>query len=65
MVEHEDGKIMRINEKEKTQREALAKRLLTTSDKANRFFGGIKIVHRHLQNGDIMLLNRQVIQKVL
>ena len=41
------------------QREGIAKRLLTMSEKANRVFQGIKIVHRHLQNGDILLLNRQ------
>lgn len=36
-----------------TKREALAKTLLTPNEK------GIKIVHRHLLNGDVMLLNRQ------
>ncbi|OAD54192.1 DNA-directed RNA polymerase I subunit RPA1, partial [Eufriesea mexicana] len=59
MIEHEDGSIQRISTKDSVQREAIAKRLLTTSDKANKFFKGIKIVHRHLQNGDILLLNRQ------
>lgn len=59
MVEHEDGSIQRISNTNAIQREAIAKRLLTTSDKANKFFKGIKIIHRHLQNGDILLLNRQ------
>ncbi|KAK9309722.1 hypothetical protein QLX08_000714 [Tetragonisca angustula] len=59
MVEHEDGSIQRISSKDIVRREAIAKRLLTTSDKANKFFKGIKIIHRHLQNGDILLLNRQ------
>ncbi|KOC69722.1 DNA-directed RNA polymerase I subunit RPA1 [Habropoda laboriosa] len=59
MIEHEDGGIQRISTNDPVQREAIAKRLLTTSDKANKFFKGIKVVHRHLQNGDILLLNRQ------
>lgn len=59
MVENEDGSIQRISNTNAVQREAIAKRLLTTSDKANKFFKGIKIIHRHLQNGDILLLNRQ------
>ncbi|XP_076749150.1 RNA polymerase I subunit RpI1 [Xylocopa sonorina] len=59
MLEHEDGGMQRISSTDTLQREAFAKRLLTTSDKANQFFKGIKIVHRHLQNGDILLLNRQ------
>lgn len=59
MIENEDGSIQRISTSDTIQREAIAKRLLTTSDKANKFFKGIKIVHRHLQNGDVLLLNRQ------
>ncbi|CAK9825352.1 DNA-directed RNA polymerase I subunit RPA1 [Anthophora retusa] len=59
MIEHEDGSMQRISTRDHVQREAIAKRLLTTSDRANKFFKGIKIVHRHLQNGDILLLNRQ------
>nr|XP_034196000.1 DNA-directed RNA polymerase I subunit RPA1 [Osmia lignaria] len=59
MVENEDGSVQRISADNIIQREAIAKRLLTTSDKANQFFKGIKIIHRHLQNGDILLLNRQ------
>lgn len=59
MVENEDGKIQHISPNNPVQREAIAKRLLATSDKANKFFKGIKIIHRHLQNGDVLLLNRQ------
>ncbi|XP_076249165.1 RNA polymerase I subunit RpI1 [Calliopsis andreniformis] len=59
LVENEDGSIQRISTDNPIQREAIAKRLLTTSDKANKFFKGIKIIHRHLQNGDVLLLNRQ------
>nr|XP_031847048.1 DNA-directed RNA polymerase I subunit RPA1 [Nomia melanderi]XP_031847057.1 DNA-directed RNA polymerase I subunit RPA1 [Nomia melanderi] len=59
LIENEDGRIQRISPDDAVQREATAKRLLTTSDRANKFFKGIKIVHRHLQNGDILLLNRQ------
>ncbi|XP_076665457.1 RNA polymerase I subunit RpI1 [Andrena cerasifolii] len=59
MVQNEDGSMQRISAADPLKREALAKRLLTTSDKANKFFKGIKIIHRHLQNGDVLLLNRQ------
>ncbi|XP_012272524.1 DNA-directed RNA polymerase I subunit RPA1 [Orussus abietinus] len=59
MVENEEGHVQRIHSSDSVQKEAIAKRLLTTSGKANRFFHGVKIVHRHLQNGDMMLLNRQ------
>lgn len=59
LVENEDGSIQAINSTNSTQREAIAKRLLTTSDKTNESFIGVKIVHRHLQNGDVLLLNRQ------
>lgn len=59
MIEGEDGFIKRLQAGYYTQREAIAKRLLTSSDKTNKSFNGIKIVHRHLQNGDMLLLNRQ------
>ncbi|KAK2581870.1 hypothetical protein KPH14_002333 [Odynerus spinipes] len=59
IIENEDGSVQRLNPFDVTKREAIAKRLLPSSDKANRFFNGIKIVHRHLQNGDVLLLNRQ------
>lgn len=59
MVENEDGSVQAISSEDSTQREAIAKRLLTKSDRANEAFVGVKVVHRHLQNGDVLLLNRQ------
>lgn len=59
IIENEDGSVQAINSNDSMQREAIAKRLLTTSDRTNESFTGIKIVHRHLQNGDVLLLNRQ------
>ncbi|KMQ86557.1 dna-directed rna polymerase i subunit rpa1 [Lasius niger] len=59
IIENEDGSVQAINSNNSTQREAIAKRLLTTSDRTNESFIGIKTVHRHLQNGDVLLLNRQ------
>ncbi|KAF7381991.1 hypothetical protein HZH66_013423 [Vespula vulgaris] len=59
IIENEDGSVQRLSPFDVTKREAIAKRLLPSSDKANRFFNGIKIVHRHLQNGDMLLVNRQ------
>lgn len=56
MIEGEDGYVKLLRGNDKTQLEAIAKRLLTSSRKT---FSGIKIVHRHLQNGDMLLLNRQ------
>ena len=70
-VEEENGKMTMLSSTDAGQREAAAKTLLTPTDaaiKANQgkqlshglsnFFKP-KIVHRHLQNGDVMLLNRQ------
>ncbi|KAJ8680362.1 hypothetical protein QAD02_016149 [Eretmocerus hayati] len=59
MIEGEDGYTTRLTAGNHVQREAIAKRLLTTSGKANKLFHGVKVVHRHLQNGDMLLLNRQ------
>lgn len=59
MVENEDGLIQAISSNDLTKREAVAKRLLTTNSRTNKFFNGIKVIHRHLQNGDMLLLNRQ------
>ncbi|XP_014223617.1 DNA-directed RNA polymerase I subunit RPA1 [Trichogramma pretiosum] len=58
MIE-EDGFVKRLSSTDAAQRQALAKRLLTADDKPNNTFSTPKIVHRHLQNGDILLLNRQ------
>nr|CAD7431182.1 unnamed protein product [Timema monikensis] len=57
MVENYDGSKIKIPAHSKTQRESIAKRLLTHTE--NRDSKGIKVVHRHLRNGDILLLNRQ------
>ncbi|RLU27161.1 hypothetical protein DMN91_000960 [Ooceraea biroi] len=59
MVQNEDGSVQAISSSDCTKREAVAKRLLTISDKISECHVGIKVVHRHLQNGDILLLNRQ------
>ncbi|XP_032689427.1 DNA-directed RNA polymerase I subunit RPA1 isoform X2 [Odontomachus brunneus] len=59
MVENEDGLIQAISSDDSTKREAIAKRLLTANSRTNKFFSGIKVIHRHLQNGDVLLLNRQ------
>lgn len=56
MVENEDGSLIKIPNDEVTKKESIAKRLLTPSEGGKQ---GVKIVHRHLCNGDIMLLNRQ------
>lgn len=55
MVESEDGSINKLLSSNETQREGIAKRLLTPGEKNK----GVKIVHRHLVNGDVLLLNRQ------
>jgi len=55
MVENENGSITYL--RDPLQRVALAKKLLTSTE--NSSFDGPKIVHRHLQNGDVLLLNRQ------
>ncbi|XP_011861692.1 PREDICTED: DNA-directed RNA polymerase I subunit RPA1 [Vollenhovia emeryi] len=59
MVENEDGSVQAIDGNNPTQREAIAKRLLTTNDRTTESFIGVKMVHRHLQTGDVLLLNRQ------
>nr|XP_022906848.1 DNA-directed RNA polymerase I subunit RPA1 [Onthophagus taurus] len=58
MVEFEDGTINKINPNNPVHQQALMKRLLTPDD-GNEGFKGFKTVHRHLTNGDIVLLNRQ------
>lgn len=57
LIENEDGMISRISNINATQRESIAKTLLTPGESGSK--KGVKIVHRHLQNGDILLLNRQ------
>lgn len=52
-IEDESGRVQLITAKDAVKRESLAKMLLTPNEK------GVKIVHRHLLSGDVMLLNRQ------
>ncbi|CAG5085409.1 Similar to Polr1a: DNA-directed RNA polymerase I subunit RPA1 (Mus musculus) [Cotesia congregata] len=58
LIEGGNGWIQRLSATDPIQRKAIAKRLLS-SNKDDDLVNSIKIVHRHLQNGDIMLLNRQ------
>nr|CAG4647637.1 EOG090X00BV [Moina brachiata] len=51
-IEDTSGKMIFLSAKDPTQREAVAKTLLTPTEAP-------KIVHRHLQSGDVLLLNRQ------
>lgn len=52
-IEDESGRVLMISGTDSSKRESLAKTLLTPTER------GVKIVHRHLLNGDVMLLNRQ------
>uniref|UniRef100_A0A8C3JZE6 DNA-directed RNA polymerase subunit n=1 Tax=Calidris pygmaea TaxID=425635 RepID=A0A8C3JZE6_9CHAR len=57
MVINEDGSRTVLSASSLTQREAIAKQLLTPSSGAPQ--SGLKIVCRHIKNGDVLLLNRQ------
>ncbi|XP_006111690.2 DNA-directed RNA polymerase I subunit RPA1 [Pelodiscus sinensis] len=57
MVVNEDGSRTVLSAASQTQREAIAKQLLTPSTGAPK--PGMKIVCRHVKNGDVLLLNRQ------
>ncbi|XP_072860138.2 DNA-directed RNA polymerase I subunit RPA1 isoform X2 [Pogona vitticeps] len=57
MIINEDGSRTILSATSETQREAVAKQLLTPSTGAPK--PGIKIVCRHIKNGDVLLLNRQ------
>ncbi|NXT68960.1 RPA1 polymerase, partial [Chaetops frenatus] len=57
MVVNEDGSRTVLSATSLTQREAIAKQLLTPSSGAPQT--GLKIVCRHIKNGDVLLLNRQ------
>uniref|UniRef100_A0A182YBR8 DNA-directed RNA polymerase subunit n=1 Tax=Anopheles stephensi TaxID=30069 RepID=A0A182YBR8_ANOST len=61
MIEDSNGRVNQISPTNVTQRQSMAKTLLTPQVAGAEANGGdsIKIVHRHLQNGDILLLNRQ------
>ncbi|KAM4804057.1 DNA-directed RNA polymerase I subunit RPA1 isoform X1 [Urocitellus parryii] len=58
MVINEDGSRTALSAVDITQREAVAKQLLTPATGAPKP-QGTKIVCRHVKNGDILLLNRQ------
>ncbi|XP_040849519.1 DNA-directed RNA polymerase I subunit RPA1 [Ochotona curzoniae] len=58
MVINEDGSRTALSAADVTQREAVAKQLLTPATGAPKP-QGTKIVCRHVKNGDILLLNRQ------
>lgn len=55
-VEIVDGRVIRIPPDSVQKRKSLAKRLLTPDEFKT---SNLKIVHRHLVNGDILILNRQ------
>nr|XP_003222392.1 PREDICTED: DNA-directed RNA polymerase I subunit RPA1 [Anolis carolinensis] len=57
MIINEDGSRTILSAANETQREAIAKQLLTPSTGTPK--PGIKIVCRHIKNGDVLLLNRQ------
>uniref|UniRef100_A0AAR2IV68 DNA-directed RNA polymerase subunit n=1 Tax=Pygocentrus nattereri TaxID=42514 RepID=A0AAR2IV68_PYGNA len=57
MVINEDGSRTILSSSNKTQREAIAKQLLTPSTGQHHI--PMKIVNRHIKNGDVLLLNRQ------
>uniref|UniRef100_A0A2M4B8J3 DNA-directed RNA polymerase subunit n=1 Tax=Anopheles marajoara TaxID=58244 RepID=A0A2M4B8J3_9DIPT len=58
LIEDSNGRVSKISSFNVTQRQSMAKTLLTPSTDGSAD-DSIKIVHRHLQNGDILLLNRQ------
>lgn len=59
LVEREDGGVIRLDPTNRTRREAVAKQLLTPTEAPQHIFARSKIVHRHLRQGDMLLLNRQ------
>ncbi|KAF3693558.1 DNA-directed RNA polymerase I subunit RPA1 [Channa argus] len=57
MVINEDGRRTILSATNYTQREAVAKQLLTPCPGPHKM--PMKIVNRHIKNGDVLLLNRQ------
>ncbi|KAK3490862.1 uncharacterized protein B0T23DRAFT_340533 [Neurospora hispaniola] len=57
-IEMENGQIINLRNKSSEERQALANQLLAPT---NNNFSGVrnKKVHRHLTNGDVVLMNRQ------
>ena len=58
LVEYGNGNILRLKGKDYESRLAVAKQLLTPNLDLDSNLD-IKIVHRHLKNGDVLLFNRQ------
>ncbi|XP_044737511.1 DNA-directed RNA polymerase I subunit RPA1 [Chrysoperla carnea] len=64
MVENEDG-VLKLIPQDPNQKESIAKRLLVATDEVilkgnnKNKRNSVKIIHRHLLNGDVVLLNRQ------
>lgn len=58
LVEYGNGNIIRLKGKDYESRLAIAKQLLTPESSIDSNLD-IKIVHRHLKNGDVLLFNRQ------
>ncbi|CAG9831713.1 unnamed protein product [Diabrotica balteata] len=58
MIEY-NGILKRINPNSEQQQKSILKCLLTPEDVKGQKAQGIRIVHRHLCNGDVLLLNRQ------
>ena len=56
-VEDSDGTRVLLNAKSQSQRESIARQLLTPSPLGR--VQGAKKVHRHLKDGDVLLVNRQ------
>ncbi|XP_069956974.1 DNA-directed RNA polymerase I subunit RPA1 [Cherax quadricarinatus] len=59
MIEDEEGKKKRLRDDDAIQRIAIANKLLTPPESHVRRVNATKIVYRHLQNGDFVLMNRQ------
>ncbi|XP_011616408.1 DNA-directed RNA polymerase I subunit RPA1 [Takifugu rubripes] len=57
MVIHEDGRKTILSATNTAQRTAVAKQLLTPCPEPHKM--PIKVVNRHIKNGDVLLLNRQ------
>ncbi|XP_014670360.1 PREDICTED: DNA-directed RNA polymerase I subunit RPA1-like, partial [Priapulus caudatus] len=57
-VINENGSKTLLGSMTRSEREAIAKQLLTPDNVMNKMMG-VKQVYRHLKNGDVMLLNRQ------
>jgi len=57
-IENENGQVMSLKRKTLDQRKALAKQLLTSTVPGTKGENGKK-VYRHLQTGDVVVMNRQ------